>query len=456
MILWVIGPFGTAVMDWVGAKESMNLLITAGMLMIAGGIIIVMFSFKEISEGIAGVLSRRRTLRSVARISLSYPMNKRVRTANILTMFSMVIFTITVISMISAMEEDVVRTSIHKLSGGYDLIVSFDPVHAPQDFRETLPSRVPSVRFRDVSGISEVTTRITIRNETILYPVRGVDHEFITTNRYTFKETLPGLEDPCELWSAVEHNSSLVVLDGTFTEGFLQMRGPSIQAHPGDVITLATPIGQEVRLTVAGVMDELFFPGVFASSKFLSRNFPDVKVTAYFLRVVSGGSPGDAARLIETAYALEGAKVIVVDDLINEILRISRSIMTLVQAFVGVGLIVGIAGLGIVTAREVVERRQEIGILKAIGFTDTMVFKSFLIQISFIILLGIMLGVSLGIVLSWKLYDRYFTGIASFTIPWVNLAIIVLISLGATLLSTIPPAYRASKTPPAEAIRYVE
>jgi len=67
-----------------------------------------------------------------------------------------------------------------------------------------------------------------------------------------------------------------------------------------------------------------------------------------------------------------------------------------------------------------------------------------------------MLGVSLGIVLSWKLYDRYFTGIASFTIPWVNLAIIVLISLGATLLSTIPPAYRASKTPPAEAIRYVE
>ena len=34
----------------------------------------------------------------------------------------------------------------------------------------------------------------------------------------------------------------------------------------------------------------------------------------------------------------------------------------------GLGLIVGVAALGVITARAVVERRQQIGVLRAIGF----------------------------------------------------------------------------------------
>jgi len=79
-----------------------------------------------------------------------------------------------------------------------------------------------------------------------------------------------------------------------------------------------------------------------------------------------------------------------------------------------------------------------------------------LIEIAFIAALGIGVGIALGVVLAHKVYSVYFADFATFAIPWLNLAIITIISLGATVAATASPAFRASKIPPAEALRYIE
>jgi putative ABC transport system permease protein len=117
---------------------------------------------------------------------------------------------------------------------------------------------------------------------------------------------------------------------------------------------------------------------------------------------------------------------------------------------------VGIAGLGVVTARAVVERRQQIGALRAIGFTREMVLRSFLIEIAFVAALGILVGVALGVVLAYKVYTVLFADFATFVIPWSNLVVISGIALAATVAATVSPALRASKIPPADALRYIE
>ena len=52
----------------------------------------------------------------------------------------------------------------------------------------------------------------------------------------------------------------------------------------------------------------------------------------------------------------------------------------------GLGLVVGVAALGVISARAVVERRQQIGVLRAIGFRRRMVQAAFLLESSFIAL----------------------------------------------------------------------
>jgi putative ABC transport system permease protein len=129
-----------------------------------------------------------------------------------------------------------------------------------------------------------------------------------------------------------------------------------------------------------------------------------------------------------------------------------------VLGFMGLGLIVGIAALGVISARSVVERRQQIGVLRAIGFQRRMVQASFLIESSFISLVAIIVGTALGLICANNVIADASTqptwGHISFAVPWLELAVVFTAVYAAALLTTYGPSRRAAGTYPAEALRY--
>ena len=135
----------------------------------------------------------------------------------------------------------------------------------------------------------------------------------------------------------------------------------------------------------------------------------------------------------------------------------SRAFQLLFESFMGLGLIVGIAALGVIAFRTVVERRQQIGVLRAIGYSRRLVRLSFFMESSFIAITGVGMGLILGIALSYNLLTSpEFTDGAEiqFEIPWIRIGIIAAIAYGASALMTLIPAHSASKILPAEALRY--
>jgi CBS domain-containing protein len=73
-----------------------------------------------------------------------------------------------------------------------------------------------------------------------------------------------------------------------------------------------------------------------------------------------------------------------ISKLLSDAVGVNRTINLLVEGFKGLGLIVEVAALGVISARAVVERRQQIGVLRAIGHQRRMVQLSFLLECSFI------------------------------------------------------------------------
>jgi putative ABC transport system permease protein len=128
------------------------------------------------------------------------------------------------------------------------------------------------------------------------------------------------------------------------------------------------------------------------------------------------------------------------------------------QGFLGLGLLVGVAALGVISARAVVERRQQIGVMRAIGFRDSMVRTAFLIESSFVALTAILVGTALGLVLSWNIVDDQRQQPSwenlELVVPWVNLLVIFVVVYAVALAATLVPALRASRIRPAEALRY--
>src|SRR5262249_37505522 len=130
----------------------------------------------------------------------------------------------------------------------------------------------------------------------------------------------------------------------------------------------------------------------------------------------------------------------------------------LFQVYMGLGLLVGIAALGVIAFRSVVERRQQIGMLRAIGYQRGTVALTFMFESSFIALMGILSGGVGAAILSRNLMTSSdFTSTSSqgftFFIPWTEVIIFVLIAYVFSLLLTWWPSRGASRVPIAEALR---
>jgi putative ABC transport system permease protein len=128
----------------------------------------------------------------------------------------------------------------------------------------------------------------------------------------------------------------------------------------------------------------------------------------------------------------------------------------LLRGFMGLGLVVGIAALGVIAARSVVERRQQIGMMRALGFQKEQVRLVFLIESSFIALLGLGAGVALGFAFSGTLIDNIREGFPGmeYRVPWSALLLVMVAGYAASLLTTFLLTRQASKVYPTEALRY--
>jgi putative ABC transport system permease protein len=127
----------------------------------------------------------------------------------------------------------------------------------------------------------------------------------------------------------------------------------------------------------------------------------------------------------------------------------------ILQGFMGVGLLAGVAALGTLSTRAVVERRRQIGILRALGFPARAVSLGLLVESGVVALLGAGLGVAVGLFVaqSTVLFLARQSPELRFSIPWDQLGAIVVVALGAALLMTILPARQAGRMTPAESLR---
>ncbi len=126
----------------------------------------------------------------------------------------------------------------------------------------------------------------------------------------------------------------------------------------------------------------------------------------------------------------------------------------MIRVFVSIVVVLGIASVLVVS---VVQKRKEIGILRAIGASRGQILRVFLLQGAIVGLLGSALGslLAAGLVKAFTSFVRSSSGAPLFNIviePQLLLTACLLATLGGTL-AAIAPALRAARLDPAQAIR---
>ncbi|HVB64966.1 MAG TPA: FtsX-like permease family protein [Nitrolancea sp.] len=455
----------------------LEMFFLSGIMMVAAATVAIIWNVEAVTWLVS--LLGRASSRWVpaVRTAVAYPMERKGRTGMTIAMFSLVIFALVMMATINSNAYNIILGSEYA-SGGWDIQASQSPTNPIPDFTTALSQ----------AGVDTNTVAATGRFETIpssrsqirlagdevwkSYTVNGADVDFINNSRMPLQTRALGYTTDQAVWNAVRDNPDLAIVDAGAVPnpGSFQIGAPSFKLtslKPGYTtmepvkVEIADPAtGATKTVTIIGVLDSQVatFPGVWMSEQSFGGIFTQPQFISYDIRLKPGVDSVQMAKTIESALVTYGVQADAFKQVLKDATSQSQGILTLIEGFMMLGLVVGIAALGVITFRSVVERRQQIGMLRAIGYQRSMVAVSFLIESTMITLLGVLSGAILGLLLARKLVTSdYFIGTSTsvnFTIPWLDVVVFVVLAVAASLLLAYIPARQAARVPIAQALRY--
>ncbi len=481
LLVWWLLPFKVIESFTPELSSDISIFIVSGTILVIASTWTIMYNSDLILSGIVSVFGRFRTLAPVIKTAVAYPLVNRFRTGMTLAMFSLVVFTLVVMATLTSAFTDLFNDE-EAFSGGFDIRATTLAVNPVPDMQVAIDDAegLDSGDFTSVANQSVLDLEVRQvgyeSKEFESYPVHGFGDEFLAENTYDFALIAEGYGSAREVWQALADNPNLAIIDPipvprrdnfNFQAGVPELKLEGFffedeQFTPVPVAVQDPQTGEEVTLTVIGVLKDtfpFFMLGLGTSQQTLQNSFDSEAVpTVHFFDVAEGVDAGQAAETLEAAFVQNDIEAESLEELLEEQVSTSLTFNYILQGFMGLGLVVGVAALGVISARSVVERRQQIGVLRAIGFRQGMVQLSFLVESSFIALLGMAVGTILGLIVSFNIIldsagQESGEGI-SFAVPWLNLLIIFIITYLAALLTSYFPARQASRVYPAEALRY--
>lgn len=407
------------------------------------------------------------SLAPATKMAVAYPLTHPFRTALTAAMFALV-FLVMVSSTVLLHATEVAY--VKKDGGlGFDIRAQFE--EPPGDLAARIAQSV-SVRAEDfttIGGQANTPLEALFPNEkpALWRPVevRVADDALLGAASGQLLARAVGIRSDEAVWRAVRDQPGMAIVSRRELESL-----PSIQealtARTGGVprfwpetVWVRDPRGGAARkLTIIGVAgDGVILPSGLLTSRAALAGSPAAhqQPNEFFLRTREDISYRSAATGLQLAFAEGQVKTKVLGDEARTGHAIRNLLDTLVRGFLGVGLFAGIAALGVIGMRAVAERRQQIGMLRAIGFSRRAVQVAFVIEGSVVAIVGITIGGVVGLVLAKNVVvflARDFPHLR-LLIPWPHVLAIAGAAYAAALLSALAVAWQSGRITPAEALR---
>ena len=225
----------------------------------------------------------------------------------------------------------------------------------------------------------------------------------------------------------------------------------------GSSVPVRSVTGESFTLTVGGVYSQDTLVGPFYTGREVyDRLVPEQqRSTAMVMARAADGV--DAGRLRESVSGaladLPPAQVQTKKEFVDESAGGIDQMLTIIYALLGLALVVAVLGIVNTLALSVIERRSEVGMLRAVGMQRRQVALTVVLESTQIAVFGALVGAALGVFLGWAFVSVLAAeGLGVMTIPWGVIGVVLLCSAGVGVLASVWPAYSASRTSPLEAI----
>ncbi|MDC0557000.1 ABC transporter permease [Candidatus Poseidoniaceae archaeon] len=462
LFLWALSPDSWAPVD-TGIQPDEITFAVLGMVQVFAGVMVLSGLAPRVASWLMARSIFTKRFGPVVKVSLAHPSASPMKTAVIMGMFSLTVFSVIVLAGYSVQFQEHSAGYVEDASGDFEVLLSSSrqvPLELSSNpdewgLKETSPSDIDAV-----GRVNRAVVWVDDGDEKIGYILRGVDSGFTEHGGIPLEDwdrSLGGTQD--EAWDSLNSNPNVVFVDSSFA---------LIDPNTGEsLVGITIPIGKSISLiditnpgnsrnvTVGGILSEssqLFSQGIWMNGEIVEEQYGGVVTRIY----VSHDADSNSVELEESLsndLASKGVYSSVIEEEILLILGLVYAILSIFQAYLALGLIVGIAGIGVVTYRSVSERSGEIGMLRALGFRKNMVMGGMILEVSWTSLLGMLNGAVVAMMFHLALYRTFWEdqGV-DLILPWVEVLTIVIGGWILVLIATWMPVSKATKVTPSQAL----
>jgi ABC-type antimicrobial peptide transport system permease subunit len=217
-------------------------------------------------------------------------------------------------------------------------------------------------------------------------------------SRHAF-ESAPTASGPKGLWSGLAETGPDGAIPALVDSTTLEY---SLKKSVGDTIDYQDDRGATFKVRLVSTVNGSILQGsvIIAENRFIEK-FPSQGGYRFFL-IDCPPEKIDAVRAeLSRALADRGLQVTPTATRLDEFQAVENTYLSIFQALGGLGLLLGSAGLAIVVARNVLERRREFGLLEAVGFRPRQLRRLVFAEHGWLIACGLGIGAVSALVAVW-------------------------------------------------------
>ncbi len=201
-----------------------------------------------------------------------------------------------------------------------------------------------------------------------------------------------------------------------------------LKSSLGQDLVISDEAGRPVRLRLVGLLHASIFQSeILISEAAFQRLFPSRSGYSYFLVDAPPALTGRLTSSLETWLADYGLDAVGTRDQLARYLAVRNTYVSTFQVLGGLGLVLGTLGLGVVLLRNVLERRRELAVMRAFGFSRADLSKMVVAENFWLLAIGISCGtLAAAVALAPALLSR------PDPLPWMSLlgTLILVVTVG--------------------------
>jgi hypothetical protein len=200
-------------------------------------------------------------------------------------------------------------------------------------------------------------------------------------------------------WDVLDAEYGADVVPGVTDETTLMW---GLGKRVGDTLSYVDERGRPFQVKFVGVLASSVLQGqVLIPERAFTDRFPSLTGYRQLLVEAPRERRGAVADALRRALRDEGAEVVATEERLGELNAVTGLYIRLFQTLGGIGLLLGVAGVGFIVIRNALERRGELALLRATGFTRRGVVALLVTEQAWVLGWGLLVGVGSAALAVW-------------------------------------------------------